>query len=299
MNRCPVCSSEAKPEFIEKYGSYTINRCPDCDVFFSDPMKNPGADWYEKSEMYAVGKMLPSNLGWHHNQFLNDKALYGKRLLDIGCGSGAFLNEARKKGYDVWGLDFDRGNVQVAKERYGIEHIYVKSIEELSKDFSGQKFDVVTLFEVLEHLDEAIKFMRQLKELLVPEGYIAVSLPNRDRSIDMLGNGDYPPNHLTKWNKSSLCRFLENNGFEIVKSAIKKLDADEVAGFLKSKIRFGISKGLARRGIESKTDSDIRKAAFLLKSKDVVFKAFTILFLPVSLFSLQGTGLYVLARLKR
>lgn len=292
--------SETKFQFIEKCGEYTVYRCPACDVMFSDPMKNPGSDWYEKSEMYAVGKFLHTRAGWHHNQFLKDPKIYGKKLLDVGCGPGAFLNEAKKKGYEVWGLDFDGGNVKVAKERYGIENVYIKSVEEASRDFAGQRFDVVTLFEVLEHLDDPVRFMAQVKDILSQEGYIVVSLPNRDRFLDTLGEGDNPPNHLTRWTLNSLSTFLERNGFSVVKSVAKRLNAEEVGGYFKARIRLGIAKKHARAGIENNKKDEIRKAAFLMKCKDMIFGTMTFPLAPLLfVLSLQGTGLYVIAKVKK
>lgn len=297
MHQCPVCLAETKLQFVEKHGDYTINRCPACDVVFSDPMKNPGADWYEKSEMYAVGRVLHTAVGWQHNQFILDKDTYGKRLLDVGCGPGAFLSEAKKKGYEVWGLDFDRENVKVAKKRFGLKNIYAKSVADLARDFSGQKFDVITFFEVLEHLDDPTRFMGEIRGILESRGHIALSLPNRDRTLDPLGEGDYPPNHLTRWNRECLTAFLERNGFEVVKCVVKRFDSDDLAGYLKSKIRFGIAKGIAKSGIESNNQKEIRKAASLMGMKDMIFKGCASLFSPLlSVLSLQGAGLYVLAR---
>lgn len=296
---CPVCGAGVKPVLIDKYMEFSINRCPACDVVYSDPMKSPGADWYEKSELYSVGKVLNSELGWHHKQFIDGGALYGKRLLDVGCGPGLFLSEARKKGYEVWGLDFDKGNIRLAKERYGLENIFVKSIEDLSRDFSKKKFDVITFFEVLEHLEDPSKFMSQVKEMLNKDGYIALSVPNRERALNTLKEWDNPPHHLTKWSAVSLSAFLERNGFEVVKTSAKRLGPDEAVNFLKARIRFGISKKLAQRGVAASDEKDIRKAAMLLKGKNMVFDIFKILFLPLYLLPMQGTGLYSLARLKK
>lgn len=299
MSLCPVCSAKIKPQPVEKYGDYTINRCPSCDVVFSDPMKNPGADWYENSEMYAVGRYLHTEIAWQHRQFIEDRNMYGKRLLDVGCGPGAFLNEAKKKGYEVWGLDFDKENVRVARERYGIEHVYPKSVAEL-KDVSGTRFDVVTFFEVLEHLDDPVAFMKEIKSVLARGGYIACSMPNRDRSLDTLGEGDYPPNHLTRWNRGSLTAFLERNGFEVVSFVVKTLNADEVGGYVKARIRLGLVKGIAKQGIATNDVAAIKKAATLLKAKDIIFNSVALPLAPVlRILSLQGAGLYALARLKK
>lgn len=299
MKPCPICGAATAPRFLEKYDSYEINRCPSCNVIYSDPMRNPGASWYRNSEMYAVGKMSPGVLGWHHDQFLKDENFYGKKLLDVGCGSGFFLSHAHKKGYDISGIDFDEDDIRIARERYGIKSVYLKSVEDIYKDPSIEKFDVVTLFEVLEHLDDPARFMRQVRHILKKGGYIALSVPNRDRKLDFLGEGDYPPNHLTKWNKDCLSSFLENNGFEVIRCSVKKVDSNELACYLMSKIRFGISKRVARRGIDSNNTGDIQKAAGMMSKKVRIFNAATVLFSPLlRILQIDGTGLYALARLR-
>ncbi len=300
MNECPVCEKKIIPKFIEKYGEYTINHCPACDVVFSDPMKTAGAEWYEKSEMYVVGNILYTDITWWwHKQFLNDKVLYGQRLLDMGCGTGIFLNEARKKGYNVWGIDFNREQVSIAKKHYGLENVYIKSVEDILGEFSQKRFDIITFFEVLEHLNSPIQFIGQIKDILRPGGYIALSVPNRDCFMDTLHEADYPPHHLTRWNSAILSAFLERNGFEIIKCIVKKQDTKDVAEYLKGKFRFGIAKGMATRGIESKTQEDIRKAAKLVKTKNMIFNVLTLPLKPIlSVISLPSRGLYVLARLK-
>src|SRR3990167_207235 len=109
--QCPACENKDVFTLIETWKKYKIYHCRKCDVVFSHTMKNPGSEWYKKSEMYAVGKIIHTGVSWHHKQFLKDKKIYGQRLLDVGCGTGIFLNKAQEKGYDVWGIDFDSEDI--------------------------------------------------------------------------------------------------------------------------------------------------------------------------------------------
>ena len=177
--------------------------------------------------------------------------------------------------------------------------MYVMSIEDIAREFKDRRFDVVTFFEVLEHLDEPLEFLRKVKTVLKPGGYIALSVPNRRRTLDIHGIEDNPPHHLTKWDMDSLTGFLESNGFETVKRVVKTLDREDVAGVLKAKIRFGISRRFARRGIDSNKKEDIEKAASLMRGKDALFDILTAPVTPLlRLVRAQGHALYVLARLK-
>ncbi len=249
--------------------------------------------------MYTLGKALNQTPGWHHKQFIQDRGAYGEDLLDVGCGTGGFLSEARKLGYRAVGIDFDRDNVEIARERFHLERVYCTSLESFLQVHTDSKFDVVTFFEVLEHMDDPNRFIGLVKAGLKPGGYIALSVPNRERFLDPLGEGDYPPNHLTRWNALALRAFLEKNGFEIIKLVIKELGADDVAGALKAKLRFRIAHRMIQRGKIHQDQVLIRKAATLMKIKDLTFRLITTPLTPLlKTLKFQGTGLYCLARLK-
>src|SRR5438132_718109 len=76
----------------------------------------------------------------------------------------------------------------------------------------GEKFDVVTFFEVLEHQAAPAEFLRSVKSCLKPRGSIALSVPNRERWLTGPDVLDYPPNHFLRWNVGVLKRFLEMQG---------------------------------------------------------------------------------------
>jgi SAM-dependent methyltransferase len=152
-----------------------------------------------------------------HKYFLADpRAPKTGRLFDIGCGVGNFMSAARAAGLDVTGIDWDSNAVQVGNEVLGLQTIYPLSIEEYAEKNSGATFDVVSFFEVLEHHDNPTQFLAHVRRLLKPGGYIALSVPNRNRWQKGLDITDLPPNHLTRWNPKVLTAFLRREGFEIV-----------------------------------------------------------------------------------
>jgi len=219
--------------------------------------------------------------------------------LDVGCGNGVFMKEAQRLGYKVVGIDFDRENIKIAREHFGLNDVFPLTLEELITSYQDKKFDVITFFEVLEHMDNPGNFINSIKTGLKPGGHIALSVPNRERFLDPLGDGDYPPNHLTRWNASSISSFLEKRGFEIIKVTTKKLTTDDLIGYIKTKIRFRIAHKLVLKGKTHNDQAIIHRAATLMKIKDTTLKLVTIPLAPIlSLLKLQGTGLYCLARLK-
>jgi len=298
--QCPVCEKEDVFNLIETWKEYKLYHCRKCDVVFSHPMKNPGSEWYEESELYILGKTLcDTTISWHHDQFIHDGKVFGDSLLDVGCGNGVFMKEAQRLGYKVVGIDFDRENIKIAREHFGLNDVFPLTLEELITSYQDKKFDVITFFEVLEHMDNPGNFINSIKTGLKPGGHIALSVPNRERFLDPLGDGDYPPNHLTRWNASSISSFLEKRGFEIIKVTTKKLTTDDLIGYIKTKIRFRIAHKLVLKGKTHNDQAIIHRAATLMKIKDTTLKLVTIPLAPIlSLLKLQGTGLYCLARLK-
>lgn len=61
-----------------------------------------------------------------------------------------------------------------------------------------ERFDIISFFEVLEHLDNPVRFIEHIRGLLKPGGHIIPSVPNRNSFLDTLAESDYPPNHLTR-----------------------------------------------------------------------------------------------------
>lgn len=298
MVQCPICNSEKIAESVERINSYSINHCKNCDIVFSDPMKSPGFEWYEHSFKESAINSVYARMLWRHQQFLDDDFFYGKELLDIGCATGAFLNEARKKGYEAWGFDFNGEAVRISKEQYGLKNTYHMDIEAFCRNFSHKRFDAISCFDVLEHLDDPNQFISRIKSILKPGGYVALSIPNRGRAIETI-DYDFPPGHLTKWSKDSLSNFLEINGFKIVKCVVRRLGISELVKYLDRKIKFGIVKKIGKSYIKSGDHSLIKRANILINIKNLALRILVFPLMPVLLFlSLDGTSIYTVAQRK-
>lgn len=179
-------------------------------------MKNPGSEWYEKDLRYSDRNADPHKRPvMTHRYFLRKQPAPNGTLLDIGMGTGNFLNAARKRGYTVTGLDFDRGAIAIAKDHFKLEDVYPFALSEYRKEFPEKKFDVITFFEVLEHLDAPGLFIEELKSILNSNGYIALSVPYRG-SFNKFKQADFPPRHLSRWDRESMKIFLESRGFTVV-----------------------------------------------------------------------------------
>ncbi|MBI5885810.1 MAG: class I SAM-dependent methyltransferase [Deltaproteobacteria bacterium] len=263
---CPSCGviNEGRP--VGASGQYILCRCASCDLVFSDPMAGADPQTYRAAEAHIDYWTHECALSWHHRRFLSAPAVYGRRLLDVGCGAGEFICAAAEKGYEVWGVDFVAEKVEVARKRRGLENVFAMSVDSLGERFPHRGFDVVTCFEVLEHLEDPAGFIMSLRGLLNPGAYLALSVPNRDRTLARFDRQDGPPHHLTRWSFKSLASLLERNGAVVVAHETKKPDP---GGWLTAKT------GSSRLG------------------------AVASLFKPLfKLLPFTGRGLYVMARFK-
>jgi|GEM_PF-494991 len=228
--RCPICLTEvAKENYTETYISpynnqeYKRYECPNCDVHWWEPLKII-PEFYESEvfEAYtAFHEGIGLRLGQNHEAFFEyfPQNIRG-RLLDVGCGNGLFLKHAKQAGFEVWGIDFDRKSVEVARKALNTDTIYAMSLEEFYEYASkeGFKFDVITFFEVLEHQDKPREFLEMVKGLLKEGGYIAGSVPNRERLLAKEAdwkylNGDFPPHHFFRFSQQSLNFLFKLAGF--------------------------------------------------------------------------------------
>ena len=140
----------------------------------------------------------------------------GGTLLDVGCGSGAFLQTAKSCGWDVVGVDPDPKAVANGL-RLGL-NVRQGGIEQ----FLGEEksFDIITLSHVIEHVHDPAALLKAIYRLLKPGGQLWLETPN----IDSLGHHYYmknwrglePPRHLTLFNQYSLKKMLFATGFNAI-----------------------------------------------------------------------------------
>lgn len=234
MRACPSCGRNSEGRPVGVSGEYVLCRCLACDLVFSDPMRGADPQAYRAAEAHIDYWTHECALSWHHRRFLSAPVVngMGRRLLDVGCGAGEFLCAARDAGYEVWGVDFVAEKVEAARKRRGLENVYVMSVDSLAAQLAGKGFDVVTCFEVLEHLEDPAGFIRSLKGLLNPGAYLALSVPNRGRTLARFDGEDGPPHHLTRWSLKSIVSLLERNGAVVVEHETKTPD---LGGWLMAK----------------------------------------------------------------
>jgi 2-polyprenyl-3-methyl-5-hydroxy-6-metoxy-1,4-benzoquinol methylase len=250
---CPACGQMAHEASIERCGRYELYGCSDCGLQFWEPREMPDARWYEQMYGGRDETLLPLEPG--HKYFLADSlAPRGGELLDIGCGTGNFLAAARDAGYRVSGTELDRNAARFAKERLGLDRVLPLTVKEFVERHADEKFDVITFFEVLEHQAAPGEFLQKVKICLRPRGFIALSMPNRERWLTGPDVLDYPPNHFLRWNAAALKNFLEAQGFEVLSMREQPADVVHTAQMINMALRTGVTQNVAPEAASSFRD---------------------------------------------
>lgn len=99
----------------------------------------------------------------------------GNRLLDVGCHNGSFLVRMRQRGWEVVGIDASIKPVEYARRVHRLK-VYHGGVEDLPLDIGC--FDMITIWEIVEHMTTPLKSLETVKRLLSPGGIVAISMPN-------------------------------------------------------------------------------------------------------------------------
>ncbi|WP_241910502.1 class I SAM-dependent methyltransferase [Pseudotamlana carrageenivorans] len=166
------------------------------------------------------GKALKSKV-----KLINEYATDGKILLDIGCGTGDFLKVAKQNGWYGYGIEPNAHAREIAnkKTNHG-----VFDTDELLK-FKQHRFDVITLWHVLEHLPDLENQIEIYKKLLKPTGTLIIAVPNH-KSYDAIYYQEFwaaydAPRHLWHFCKTSMSALLTKHNLKVVDVLPMKFDA--------------------------------------------------------------------------
>ena len=226
---CPACGSLSPLKPLEshfdpiggkRYGLFT---CRACSVVSTEPREPVGAEWYAKEgPTRAQVRRPPPEADWRFREFFSEGLPPG-RLLDVGCGDGGFMLLAAAQGYVTTGFDYDERVVAQAR-RKGLRDVHAMEFSAFCASRRSEEFDIVTLFDVLEHTPEPAWFLGEIRRLLKPGGYLAVNLPNYLRPTPLGREAqDFPPHHFTRWTPDAMKGFLAKNGFEVVRQDAETL----------------------------------------------------------------------------
>lgn len=131
------------------------------------------------------------------------------KILDVGCGTGENVREFSKLG-KCWGIDISPEAIKFCKQK-GLTNVSQTSIEKTN--FDNKVFDIITILDVLEHVEEVSTF-KEIRRILRNDGIVLITVP----AFSWLwSKWDIVLHHKRRYSKNSLKKALESNGFEIIK----------------------------------------------------------------------------------
>lgn len=140
------------------------------------------------------------------------------KIYDIGTAGGSFLQAAKKRGWEVYGSEPNKWLCQWCKEHYGFE-IHPGDLFS-SKRFDDSNFEVVTLWDVLEHVPDPTKNLQEINRILKQNGLLVVNYPDISSWLSKLMGRRWIfllSVHLYYFNRKTIRKMLEKNGFEVIK----------------------------------------------------------------------------------
>jgi SAM-dependent methyltransferase len=154
------------------------------------------------------------------------------RVLDVGTAAGAFLAAARARGWTVEGCEPNRWMAEWGSKHYGLN---IRAGELFDQDFAPASFDVVTLWDVIEHTPDPARVIAHVRELITPGGLIVINYPDRGTWLARVLGRRWPflsSVHLYYFTRTTMTQLLQSHGFSViqVRPHIQRLELDYLLG---------------------------------------------------------------------
>lgn len=236
---CPICyqtdfyTGMRCTDFSVSQETFTIIVCRSCGHKMTKPLPQDLALYYQSASYHPhdiskkgfIEKLYERirriNLNFKFKQLKSQST--NPKLLDFGCGTGEFLEYCKTKNWIVKGYE-PNTKARTITESKGIEML---TLDDLVK--KTDKFDIITLWHVLEHVDDLNQIIKLLENCLSPNGRIYIAVPNH-RSLDAKLYGNFwaawdVPRHINHFSSQTLFKLFQKHGFSVCQSGVLLFDA--------------------------------------------------------------------------
>lgn len=248
VTSCQICGSERARLMFED-PPYRVVRCEPCSLVYVTPRLHPDRLPEVYGERYWKSD-TPKTRGYA--DYASDERLYLKtfrrrlrfvrrwigpqvKVLDVGCAAGFFLRVMQECGHDVYGVELSSAIAEQAVRHLGADRIHIGTLDSLTGasiggkplpadgPFANRSFDLVTLWDVIEHVPQPQELLVQVRMLLKPGGLLILETQNVDSAFArMLGRRWQHfkhEEHLYHFNPRTITRLLEQCGFSVEHNA--------------------------------------------------------------------------------
>lgn len=234
--QCPWCDSEktqihlwVKDLFLTNE-AFEIHECLKCGLLFTEPRPKPEeiGKYYQSEEYYSHQEnkkgFVPhiyeavKSVNLKKKYKMATKGLESGRMLEIGCGAGDFLHTMEKHGWTCTGIEPSESAKEIATKKVKATLLYPQEIGQLE----DESFELITMWHVLEHVDNLKEEIKQLQRLLKKGGRLVLALPNF-KSADAQYYKEYwaaydVPRHLNHFCRESINNIFKTTDFKRIKT---------------------------------------------------------------------------------
>lgn len=220
---CPICENDSFAHLFKKNNEPFV-KCNNCSLVLINPRPN-----YEKiKETYGddysrdYAKKAPTKLkrSLRRVRLVKNRFVSAGRWLDIGCSAGFVVKSAKDSGFDAFGIDIEPWGINYGKTNLQLNNLVAGTIE--NQTYPDQYFDVISLYDVIEHVPNLNLLVKELKRILATDGVIHIITPDIGhwRVTKPLSNWKEikPSEHLYYFKKITLKKLFNKHGLNIVKT---------------------------------------------------------------------------------
>jgi 2-polyprenyl-3-methyl-5-hydroxy-6-metoxy-1,4-benzoquinol methylase len=237
FDHCPLCGAK-NIGLLSGFEKLFLFKCGRCGFVFDQriPTEKELIEHYSQYS-YSTRKPCPPPTIKSYNNLLDFFAEFKEtgNILDVGCGQGDFLNEARKRGWTIYGYEYSAAAISLCRDR----DISVCSGKFTAGQFADIQFDVVTSFEVLEHLNNMNDHFAVVNKKLRTGGLYYCTTPNFNALLRYLERDAFSmicyPEHISFYTKKSLRYLCELHGFSVNKMLTTGIDIGRLRNHLRRK----------------------------------------------------------------
>lgn len=227
---CNLCGSNDRKPFCPENGLGLVE-CQNCGLVYVSPRPDAnelyalyGETYFHNNESGVVGYTNyikdEANIRRTSNRRMRHMERFVKpgRLLDVGCATGFFIDEARKRGWLVEGLDVSSFAIQYAQAHFGL-NVQHGTLTDLN--FEEGSYDAVTMWDVIEHVPDPTAYTQRAAALLRPGGILTLATPDVGSIPAKLAGKRWvgyklSEEHIYYFSIDTLTRMLNDAGFDVV-----------------------------------------------------------------------------------
>jgi SAM-dependent methyltransferase len=222
---CPVCNSNSFTNlFIKREEPFV--RCNNCSLVLINPRPEYERiqETYDNNYSRDYAKKADTKLKRSLKRVNLVKKSFGSkgRWLDIGCSAGFVVKAASLSGFEAFGIDVEPWGINYGSTELGLSNLSVGLLE--NQAYPNEFFDVISLYDVIEHVPDLNVLTKELKRILAPNGVIDIVTPDigHIRVTKPLSNWKEikPSEHLYYFDKDTLNKLFNNHGLSITKKRL-------------------------------------------------------------------------------